>query len=70
MHQGDQGTVFAGTTISNSLRDLHLNYTCVLLKWEVGYDNADAWAEVTLLYTAELEYGVTSELKEKDRFAH
>ncbi len=29
----------------------------------------DAWAKVTFtIHTAELEYGVTSELKEKDRF--
>ena len=28
----------------------------------------DAWAGNFAIHTAELEYGVTSELKEKDRF--
>lgn len=71
MHQGDQGTVFlSGTTISNSLSEIYhlLNYLRPSEMERLGMTTFDAWAGNFAIHTAELEYGVTSELKEKDRF--
>lgn len=71
MHQGDQGTVFlSGTTISNSLSEIYhlLNYLRPSEMEQLGMTTFDAWAGNFAIHTAELEYGVTSELKEKDRF--
>lgn len=71
MHQGDQGTVFlSGTTISNSLSEIYhlLNYLRPSEMEQLGMITFDAWAGNFAIHTAELEYGVTSELKEKDRF--
>ena len=71
MHQGDQGTVFlSGTTISNSLSEIYhlLNYLRPSEMERLGMITFDAWAGNFAIHTAELEYGVTSELKEKDRF--
>lgn len=71
MHQGDQGTIFlSGTTISNSLSEIYhlLNYLRPSEMERLGMTTFDAWAGNFAIHTAELEYGVTSELKEKDRF--
>ena len=71
MHQSDQGTVFlSGTTISNSLSEIYhlLNYLRPSEMERLGMTTFDAWAGNFAIHTAELEYGVTSELKEKDRF--
>lgn len=71
MHQGDRGTVFlSGTTISNSLSEIYhlLNYLRPSEMEKLGMTTFDAWAGNYAIHTAELEYGVTNELKEKDRF--
>ena len=71
MHQGDRGTVFlSGTTISNSLSEIYhlLNYLRPSEMERLGMTTFDAWAGNYAIHTAELEYGVTNELKEKDRF--
>ena len=71
MHQGDQGTIFlSGTSISNSLSEIYhlLNYLRPSEMERLGMTTFDAWAGNFAIHTAELEYGVTSELKEKDRF--
>ena len=71
MHQGDHGTVFlSGTTISNSLSEIYhlLNYLRPSEMEKLGMTTFDAWAGNYAIHTAELEYGVTNELKEKDRF--
>lgn len=71
MHQGDRGTVFlSGTTISNSLSEIYhlLNYLRPSEMERLGFTTFDAWAGNFAIHTSELEYGVTSELKEKDRF--
>lgn len=71
MHQGDRGTVFlSGTTISNSLSEIYhlLNYLRPSEMEKLGLTTFDAWAGNYAIHTAELEYGVTNELKEKDRF--
>ncbi len=71
MHQGDRGTVFlSGTTISNSLSEIYhlLNYLRPSEMQRLGMTTFDAWAGNFAIHTSELEYGVTNELKEKDRF--
>ncbi len=71
LHQGDRGTVFlSGTTISNSLSEIYhlLNYLRPSELQRMGLTTFDAWAGNFAVHTAELEYGVTNELKEKDRF--
>lgn len=71
MHQGDRGTVFlSGTTISNSLSEIYhlLNYLRPSEMERLGMTTFDAWAANFAIHTTELEYGVTNELKEKDRF--
>ena len=71
MHQGDRGTIFlSGTTISNSLSEIYhlLNYLRPSEMEKLGMTTFDAWAGNYAIHTAELEYGVTNELKEKDRF--
>ena len=71
MHQGDHGSVFlSGTTISNSLSEIYhlLNYLRPSEMEKLGMTTFDAWAGNYAIHTAELEYGVTNELKEKDRF--
>lgn len=71
MHQGDRGTVFlSGTTISNSLSEIYhlLNYLRPSEMERLGMTTFDAWAGNFAIHSSELEYGVTNELKEKDRF--
>lgn len=71
MHQGDQGTIFlSGTTISNSLSEIYnlMNYLRPSEMQRLGLTTFDAWASNFAKHTAEIEYGVTNELKEKDRF--
>lgn len=71
LHQGDMGTVFlSGTTITNSLVEIYnlLQYLRPNEMQRLGFTTFDAWASNFALRSAELEYGVTNELKEKNRF--
>lgn len=71
LHQGDMGTVFlSGTTITNSLIEIYnlLQYLRPNEMQRLGFTTFDAWASNFALRSAELEYGVTNELKEKNRF--
>ena len=73
LHQGDRGTVFlSGTTITNSLVEVYnlLNYLRPNMMKKLGYTTFDAWAAQFAVRSSELEYGVTNELKEKNRFRY
>lgn len=71
LHQGDRGTVFlSGTTITNTLVEVYnlLNYLRPNIMKKLGYSTFDAWAAQYAVKSADLEYGVTNELKTKTRF--
>ena len=71
LHQGDRGTVFlSGTTITNTLVEVYnlLNYLRPNMMQKLGYTTFDAWAAQYAVKSADLEYGVTNELKTKTRF--
>ncbi len=71
LHQGDMGTTFlSGTTITNSLVEIYnlLNYLRPREMQSLGFTTFDAWAQTFAQRSGELEYGVTQELKEKNRF--
>lgn len=71
MRGGDKGTVFlSGTTISNSLAELYhiLNYLRPGELERLNMRTFDAWAETFAVKSKEMEYGVTTEIKEKERF--
>ena len=71
LHQGDMGTTFlSGTTITNSLVEIYnlLNYLRPREMANLGFTTFDAWAGTFAVRSSELEYGVTQELKEKNRF--
>lgn len=73
LHQGDRGTVFlSGTTITNSLVEVYnlLNYLRPNMMKKLGYTTFDAWAAQYAVRTSELEYGVSNQLKEKNRFRY
>lgn len=73
LHQGDRGTIFlSGTTITNSLVEVYnlLNYLRPNMMKKLGYTTFDAWAAQFAVRSSELEYGVTNELKEKNRFRY
>lgn len=71
LHQGDMGTTFlSGTTITNSLVEIYnlLQYLRPREMESLGFTTFDAWAGTFAQRSGELEYGVTQELKEKNRF--
>ena len=71
LHQGDMGTVFlSGTTITNSLVEIYnlMQYLRPREMGRLGLNTFDAWASQFAVRSSELEYGVTNELKEKNRF--
>ena len=71
LHQGDMGTVFlSGTTITNSLVEIYnlMQYLRPREMARLGLNTFDAWASQFAVRSSELEYGVTNELKEKNRF--
>jgi N12 class adenine-specific DNA methylase len=71
LHQGDKGTTFlSGTTISNSLVEIYnlLQYLRPNEMAKLGLNTFDAWASTFAQRSSELEYGVTNQLKEKNRF--
>ena len=70
-HQGDYGTTFlSGTTITNSLVEIYnlLQYLRPSELNRLGMNTFDAWASTFAERSSELEYGVTNQLKEKNRF--
>ena len=71
LHQGDRGSIFlSGTTITNSLVEIYnlFQYLRPNEMARLGFNTFDAWASNFALRSSELEYGVTNELKEKNRF--
>lgn len=71
LHQGDYGTVFlSGTTITNSLVEIYnlFQYLRPSELQRLGMNTFDAWAATFAERSSELEYGVTNQLKEKNRF--
>ena len=71
MHQGDKGTTFlSGTPISNSMVELYLilRYLRPNKLSDLGMHTFDSWASVFAERSSEVEFSVTGQLKEKNRF--
>lgn len=71
LHQGDKGLTFlSGTPISNSMVEMYL-----ILKYlrpnklsELGIDTFDSWAKTFAEKSNELEFSVSGQVKQKERF--
>ncbi|HNG68539.1 MAG TPA: helicase-related protein [Saprospiraceae bacterium] len=71
MHNGDKGVTFSsGTVISNSLVEMYLlfKYLRPDKMKELGYNTFDSWVTQFAVAKTEVEFSVSSDLKQKVRF--
>lgn len=71
MYNGDKGVTFSsGTVISNSLVEMYLlfKYLRPAKMKELGYNTFDAWVTQFAVAKTEVEFSVSSSLKQKIRF--